>query len=210
MLPDRAEEAVRGDRRRPQQLRIDNLPAAVARVRTTKEEAIYTDAFQQFVTHYGFQVQSCNSYSGNEKGSVEKKVGYVRYNFLVPSPVMNDFDSLNRRLASSLRDDMERIHYEKKVRIKDLVVEEQKHLLRLPEEDFPVFREELLKVNKYGEVTIDRNKDPRSVWFSTWTSKSNPKMGRYENHFSSRRNPVRRKATLCDYETGVTLGKHSQ
>lgn len=142
----------------PQQLRIDNLPAAVAKVRTTKEEAIYTDAFQQFVAHYGFQVQSCNPYSGNEKGSVENKVGYVRYNFLVPSPIMNDFESLNRRLASSLRDDMERIHYEKKVRIKDLVVEEQKHLLRLPEEDFPVFREELLKVNKYGEVTIDQTK----------------------------------------------------
>lgn len=142
----------------PQQLRIDNLPAAVAKVRTTKEEAIYTDAFQQFVAHYGFQVQSCNPYSGNEKGSVENKVGYVRYNFLVPSPIMNDFESLNRHLASSLRDDMERIHYEKKVRIKDLVVEEQKHLLRLPEEDFPVFREELLKVNKYGEVTIDQTK----------------------------------------------------
>ena len=68
------------------------------------------------MAHYGFQVQSCNPYSGNEKGSVENKVGYVRYNFLVPSPIMNDFESLNRRLASSLRDDMERIHYEKNVR----------------------------------------------------------------------------------------------
>ncbi|WP_353056435.1 IS21 family transposase, partial [Exiguobacterium sp. MER 193] len=68
----------------PQQLRIDNLPAAVIQPRTTREEAIYTDAFLQFMAHYGFQVQSCNPYSGNEKGSVENKVGYVRYNFLVP------------------------------------------------------------------------------------------------------------------------------
>ena len=51
----------------PQQLRIDNLPVAVAKVRTTREVAIYTDSFQQFVTHYGFQVKSCNPYSENEK-----------------------------------------------------------------------------------------------------------------------------------------------
>lgn len=42
------------------------------------------------------------------------------------------------------------------------------------------------------------------------TSTSNPEMGRYENHFSSRRNPVRRKTTLYDDEKGVTLGEHSQ
>jgi transposase len=142
----------------PQQLRIDNLPAAVIQPRTTREEAIYTDAFLQFMAHYGFQVQSCNPYSGNEKGSVENKVGYVRYNFLVPAPVMHDYDSMNRQLAVSLRDDMERVHYEKHVLIRELFEEEQRHLLRLPQEDFPVFKEELFKVNKYGEITIDKTK----------------------------------------------------
>lgn len=142
----------------PQSIRIDNLSAAVVQTRSSNQETIYTDAFLQFQSHYGFQVQSCNPYSGHEKGNVENKVGYVRYNFLVPSPIMHQFEDLNRQLESFLREDSDRMHYVKNVRISELYTEEEKYLLVLPEENYPIFKEKLVKVNRYGEIEIDKVK----------------------------------------------------
>jgi len=65
----------------PRKLRLDNLSAAVVKARSHGQETIFTDAFQRFASHYGFEAQACNPRKGNEKGHVENKVGYVRYNF---------------------------------------------------------------------------------------------------------------------------------
>ncbi len=93
--------------------------------------------------------------SGNEKGSVENKVGYIRYNFFSSTPVMADFKSFNQNLAKQLVDDRERLHYEKQKKIADLWKEEEANLLPLPEIDYPVFKEIQLKSNKYNEVKFD-------------------------------------------------------
>ena len=50
------------------------------KVRKGDSEAQLTDAFRHFQQYYGFKVQVCNPRKGNEKGHVEGKVGYVRYN----------------------------------------------------------------------------------------------------------------------------------
>lgn len=42
----------------PQQLWIGDLSVAVAKARTTKEETIYEDIFQQFMAHYVFQIHT--------------------------------------------------------------------------------------------------------------------------------------------------------
>lgn len=65
----------------PRKIRIDNMSTAVTQTKSRTEPAILTDGFLRFATHYGFETQVCNPRSGNEKGSVENKVGYVRYNF---------------------------------------------------------------------------------------------------------------------------------
>lgn len=51
----------------PRKLRIDNLAAAVVSIRKGGERQ-YTEAFERFRLHYGFDVQACNPYSGHEKG----------------------------------------------------------------------------------------------------------------------------------------------
>lgn len=50
-------------------------------------------------------------YSGHEKGNVENKVGYVRYNFVTPAPVINNLEHLEQILKERLTKARERKHY---------------------------------------------------------------------------------------------------
>lgn len=140
----------------PMRIRIDNLSPAVKKVRSKMEEAQLTDEFVSFQNHYGFEVQACNPRSGHEKGNVENKVGYIRYNFFNKAPVMNNLEDLTQQLEKQLIEDRNRLHYEKDVFIHELWDQERKHLLQLPETDYPVFKEELGTVNKLNEMKIDQ------------------------------------------------------
>ncbi|WP_237417338.1 IS21 family transposase [Halobacillus litoralis] len=95
----------------PRKLRIDNLKAAVIKARNKDGEAIFTDEFLQFANFYRFEIQACNTRKGNEKGHVENKVGYVRYNFVTPSPVIESYEDLTNILSEKLEQDRQRIHY---------------------------------------------------------------------------------------------------
>lgn len=139
----------------PRKLRLDNLSAAVVKARSHGQETIFTDAFQRFASHYGFEAQACNPRKGNEKGHVENKVGYVRYNFFTPSPVIKNLAHLRELLFEKCKDDHQRLHYKKGVVIADLLEEEKKYGLALPEADYPVFKQSMVTANKYGEVRID-------------------------------------------------------
>lgn len=94
----------------PRTIRIDNMKTAVIKPRNRHEEAVFTNEFIQFANHYGFEPQACNAYSGHEKGNVENKVGYIRYNFITPSPVITDFEHLSNLLEKHLTEDRERPH----------------------------------------------------------------------------------------------------
>ncbi len=142
----------------PKSIRIDNLKAAVVRPRGRHEEVQFTDEFIQFANYYGFEIQDCNPYSGHEKGHVENKVGYIRYNFATPSPVMESFDQLTDELHERLKKDRQRMHFSKQTIIDVLYEEEQNHFIELPENDYPVFKEKWVRANKYGEVMIDQVK----------------------------------------------------
>src|SRR5699024_8497945 len=86
----------------PRRIRIDNMTRAVVKLKSKLEDPISTAVFEQFAMHYGFEVQVCNPASGHEKGSVENKVGYVRYNFFSETPKMKDFTSLNHDLEEKM------------------------------------------------------------------------------------------------------------
>lgn len=139
----------------PRKLRLDNLSAAVVKARGRGQATVFTEGFQRFANHYGFEPQACNPRKGNEKGHVENKVGYVRYNFFTPSPVVRDIAHLRDLLFKHCQDDHLRKHYKKGTIIADLIKEEKKYGLALPENEYPVFNKTLASANKYGEVKID-------------------------------------------------------
>ena len=99
-----------------------------------------------------------NPRKGNEKGSVENKVGYTRRNMLVPVPTITDFDAFNENLLRLCDEDHEREHYQQGVPLKELWEEDQRVLLPLPEYEYDVFRYDSLSVNKDGFIKVDTAK----------------------------------------------------
>ena len=78
----------------PARIRFDNMTTAVAQIKDGRERVL-AEGFERFKLHYRFQADFCNPASGNEKGNVENKVGYIRRNFFVPMPVIPDFNAYN-------------------------------------------------------------------------------------------------------------------
>ena len=83
--------------RAPRAMVLDNATEAGRMVRG---EVTESRLFSQFRAHYRFEARYCNPYSGNEKGSVENAVGFLRRNLLVPVRSFGSMEELNRHLAA--------------------------------------------------------------------------------------------------------------
>lgn len=133
---------------------FDNMSTAVKKIKEHGERDL-TKGFMRFMMHYGFNSNFCNPNSGNEKGSVEAKVGYHRRNLFVPIPEFNDLKEYNKELLKSLDKDMERQHYKGIGLIKDLFAEDKNEFFKLPEVAFEVYRHEFAKADNYGKVKFE-------------------------------------------------------
>ena len=121
----------------PRTLVYDNLKSAVTRVLTgpDREESTQMSALR---AHYLFDSAFCRPGKGNEKGSVENGVGYIRRNALVPLPEVRTLEELNSQLLDWCRRDKEgRKNW----------TEESQALSPLPNVPFPCCRTRLLKVS---------------------------------------------------------------
>jgi len=138
----------------PTAIWFDNMSTAVKEIKKRGERDL-TQGFLRFMMHYGFNSNFCNPNSGNEKGSVENKVGYHRRNLFVPIPEFRDLEKYNEELLVKLDKDMERDHYKKPSSIKELFEEDKKEFFKLPHLPFEVFKYEFAKANNYGKIKLD-------------------------------------------------------
>lgn len=138
----------------PTAIWFDNMSTAVKKIKAHGERDL-TQGFLRFMMHYGFQSNFCNPNSGNEKGSVENKVGYHRRNLFVPIPEFNDLKEYNKELLTKLDDDMNREHYKEIGFINELFLEDKKKFFKLPEVPFEVYKYEFAKANNCGKVKFD-------------------------------------------------------
>lgn len=138
----------------PYAIWFDNMSTAVKKIKEYGERDL-TDGFLRFMLHHGFQSNFCNPNSGNEKGSVENKVGYHRRNFFVPIPEFKDLKEYNKILLAKCDKDLEREHYKGLGIIKDLFKDDKIEFLKLPKEAYEVFLHEFAKANNYGKVKFD-------------------------------------------------------
>ena len=106
-----------------------------------------------------------NANSGNEKGNVENKVGYLRRNKLVPVPRFYSLAEKNAELLVNCDKDMEREHYDDEQHrlISEIFQEDKAALLPLPSITFDTSRYETVKTDKYGKFTLDKGKHRYSV-----------------------------------------------
>lgn len=136
----------------PSELVFDNAAGVGHRRGTTVE---VTGLFAAFLAHYRTSVSFCNPYSGNEKGSVENAVGFVRRNLMVPLPHARSLEGLSRAWLEQCDQIAQRTHYRKGVAIEDLFAAGRAAMLALPGIGFDACSWYERRVDKVGNIQID-------------------------------------------------------
>ena len=136
----------------PKRIVFDNATGIGKRMGDTVST---TEMFSAFAAHYGFAFSFCNPASGHEKGTVEKKVGYLRSNLFVPLPQMNSIDTFNAKLLDKAMALCDKPHWVKGEREMELFVEDRFALSGLPEKQFAVVRYERRRADNYGKIKVD-------------------------------------------------------
>ncbi len=135
---------------------FDQMAAAALRQKDDHGNAIANPRFQKFALHQGFEINFCNPNSGNEKGSVENKVGYFRNNLFIPEPTLHNIDEFNEDLLKRCDKDNKREHYKYKPETIEALFMQEKDLMhaRNPTAyDCP--RETKHHVYKNGHIKVD-------------------------------------------------------
>lgn len=170
----------------PLRILFDNMSSAVVHIEAHGKRQL-TEMFMRFAMHHRFKAEFCNPDSPHEKGNVENKVGYIRRNYLLPPPLIEDLDVFNRDLLEQCFQDLQREHYVKKEQISDLFSHEQKALTPLPRERFRVFTLEKAKTDKYSFIPFDNHRYSTSpeyaeceLWLEIGTSELRVLNEKYE------------------------------
>lgn len=129
----------------PKECLYDNLSSAVSKV-LKGPKRVENPWFSSLKGHYLFESQFCGVAKGNEKGSVENLVGFVRRNALVPVPEVPGLETLNDHLEEWCL-----------VRRGKRWNEEQKHLNPLPSIPFDCAITAQLRVSPTSLVRYDGN-----------------------------------------------------
>ena len=132
----------------PKDLLYDNPKTAVVKILSGPEREEH-QVFSSLRAHYLFNSHFCAPGKGNEKGSVENLVGYVRRNAMVPLPKVADLDTLNQKLLSWCEKEQQRSSEWN---------QEQGALRPLPIEAFRCSITRMVKVNKLSLITHDRSR----------------------------------------------------
>ena len=138
--------------RAPHTLVLDNATEAGRMVRG---EVAESGLFRLFRSHYRISSRYCNPYSGNEKGSVENAVGFLRRNLLVPVPSSPTLEALNAWLAESC----DRLNAASRARdgrpTPEAMAEDLAAMNALPGAPFDAVRWVRARSDKRGYVTVD-------------------------------------------------------
>lgn len=132
----------------PATLIYDNPKTAVTKILKgpyREEHAV----FSSLRAHYLFDSEFCNPARGNEKGTVENLVKFVRQNAMVPVPKVDSLEELNQRLLAWCEQ-------QRQLRIEDW--EQERQALRpLPTVPFKCSKTHMVSVNNLLLFQLDRN-----------------------------------------------------
>ena len=119
-------------------------------------EVTMTGVFNAFRAHYRIGgAGSANPYSGNEKGSVENAVGFLRRNLMVPMLRAESLEALTRMLLERCREMADRTHYRKDAAIGDLFEQGKAVMLSSPGVSFDPVRWEMRHTDDTGIAAVD-------------------------------------------------------
>lgn len=140
----------------PRRISYDNSAIAVIEVLQGRERKL-TREFLRLQSHYLFQEHFCLVRRPNEKGHVERLVGFARRNFLVPVPQVDSLETLNRQLREGCQSDLQQRTRGKPASKVELLVEDQAVFLPLPKQSFEARRIEPASVDSQSLVRFNTN-----------------------------------------------------
>jgi transposase len=134
----------------------DNMSTAVKAVFKGRDRGL-TDGFLALRSHYLFTSDFCNVGRANEKGVVERLVGYVRRNFLVPLPRFSSWQALNTYLLNQCSQRLSLTAAGKDQIIGELLHQERGTFRPLPAVPFEACRLEKRKATSLSLVRFQTN-----------------------------------------------------
>jgi transposase len=141
----------------PHRVMVDNLRCAVLQ-HTRGERPVFNPRYLDFARHYGFEPVACAPAKGNEKGRVERGVGYVKGNFLAGLDLPG-FAALHAAVRVWLDSVANvRLHRETHRRPVDLWTEERPHLLPVNPRPFDVGRVRTVRASRQFRVSFEANR----------------------------------------------------
>lgn len=136
----------------PRVLVLDNATGAGHRVAWNKVTVVRV--FAMFCDHYRLETRFCNPYSGNEKGSVENAVGFLRRNLMVPKPNAESHRQPARHPLSRCDAIADVDHYRSGRPIRELFDEDRGEMQPLPRARFDAVEWVERKADKEGNIQI--------------------------------------------------------
>ncbi|MFQ5485437.1 MAG: IS21 family transposase, partial [Desulfobacterales bacterium] len=135
----------------------DNLSTAVRKILRGKDRVLQA-SYDKFRGYYNLVPRFCNRGQGHEKGGVEGLVGYARRNYMVPIPVADSLEDLNRMLLEACLAYGDHRIAGREHTVNQLYEEEKGYLLSLPDIPFSNLETAGGKVDKYATVVVDKNR----------------------------------------------------
>jgi len=141
----------------PRRLLYDNLKSAI--LERAGQSVRFNPRLLEFAGHYHFMARPCAPARGNEKGRVERQIRYLRDSFFAARN-FTDVADLQRQFCA-WRDDIahQRAHPDDKARtVANMVEDERRVLVPLPEHGFDTSRVVAVRVEKQPYVRFDGNR----------------------------------------------------
>ncbi len=140
----------------PTRISYDNSAIAVIEVLGGRERKL-TKEFLRLQSHYLFQEHFCLVRTPNEKGHVERLIGFVRRNFLVPVPEISSLELLNKQLVERcVADRAERTRGKTGTKA-ELLKEDQAAFLPLPKQAIEARRVDHRTADSQSLIRFDDN-----------------------------------------------------
>ena len=140
----------------PKRISYDNSAIAVIEVLSGRERKL-TREFLRLQSHYLFREHFCLVRRANEKGHVERLLGFARRSFLVPVPQIESLESLNTQLRERCLADLTARTRGKPAPKGPLLLEDQAAFLPLPKQPFEARRIVPASADSQSLVRFDTN-----------------------------------------------------
>lgn len=140
----------------PKRISYDNSAIAVIEVLSGRKRKL-TREFLRLESHYLFQHHFCLVRRANEKGHVERLLGYARRNFLVPVPQTATLVALNETLMTRCQEDLTHRTRGRDGTKEELLREDQAAFLPLPRQPFEARRITQAVADSESLVRFDTN-----------------------------------------------------